>query len=136
VRKNVAAAAAPVAAAPAAADRFTVTVNGRAYEVAMDGSTATIDGAQYDFDVVAGGGGSASRPSTSSATPVTSELAGKVLSVKVKAGQRVSEGDVLLMLEALKMEIEISAPSDGVVAEVAVRDGQKVAAGDVLVAIS
>jgi biotin carboxyl carrier protein len=102
----------------------------------MDGSTATIDGAQYDFDVVAGGGGSAPGPSTSSATPVTSELAGKVLSVKVKVGQRVSEGDVLLMLEALKMEIEISAPSDGVVAEVAVRDGQKVAAGDVLVAIS
>lgn len=136
VRKNVAPAAAPVAAAPAAADRFTVTVNGRAYEVAMDGSTATIDGTQYDFDVVAGGGDAAPAPQASAATPVNAELSGKVLEVKVKVGQRVAKGDVLLMLEALKMEMPISSPAAGVVAEVAVRDGQKVAAGDVLVAIS
>ena len=102
----------------------------------MDGSTATIDGTRYDFDVVAGGGDAAPAPQTSFATPVTAELSGKVLEVKVKAGQRVAEGDVLLMLEALKMEMPISAPVAGVVAAVAVHDGQKVAAGDVLVAIS
>ena len=59
-------------------------------------------------------------------------MPGTILSVKVAAGQAVSRGDVLLTLEAMKMENEIIAPSDGTVGEVFVSVGQSVNTGDVL----
>ncbi|MCL4241847.1 MAG: biotin/lipoyl-binding protein [Dehalococcoidia bacterium] len=66
---------------------------------------------------------------------VTAQIAGRVLSVKVTAGQAVARGDVLLLLEAMKMENEIKAPADGVVKEIAVAEGTRVAEGETLVII-
>jgi propionyl-CoA carboxylase alpha chain len=59
-----------------------------------------------------------------------------VLRVLVSPGDVVSEGQALLVLEALKMEIEVNAPSGGTVAEVLVDAGQQVAAGAVLVTVA
>ena len=66
---------------------------------------------------------------------VTAQIAGRVLSIKVSVGQAVARGDVLLLLEAMKMENEIKAPADGVVKEIAVAEGGRVAEGEVLVVI-
>ena len=62
-------------------------------------------------------------------------MPGTILDVKVKVGDSVKYGDVLLILEAMKMENEIYAPSDGVVASVNVSAGAAVNAGDVLVTL-
>lgn len=72
------------------------------------------------------------------ATPggVAAQIAGRITSIKVKAGDAVAAGDVLLLLEAMKMENEIKAPSAGVVREVLVREGARVAEGDVLVVVT
>lgn len=66
---------------------------------------------------------------------VTSPMPGTILAVNVKAGDKVKAGDVLLILEAMKMENEIVAPQDGVVSRVAVTKGASVNTGDLLIAL-
>ena len=63
-------------------------------------------------------------------------MPGKVLDVKVAVGSVVKAGDLVLLLEAMKMENEIFAPADGTVAEVRVRGGESVNTGDILVVLS
>jgi glutaconyl-CoA decarboxylase len=62
-------------------------------------------------------------------------MPGKVLKVAVSVGAQVNSGDVLLILEAMKMENEIQAPVSGTVKEVRVKDGDSVNTGDVLVVL-
>jgi biotin carboxyl carrier protein len=62
-------------------------------------------------------------------------MPGNVLVVNVTEGEPVARGDVLVVLESMKMELAVAAPSDGVVGEVAVRAGDRVALGQVLVAV-
>jgi len=66
---------------------------------------------------------------------VTSPLPGKIVNVKVSAGQKVKEGDLLLTIEAMKMENEIVAPVTGTVTAVAVAADATVQIGDNLVSI-
>ena len=73
--------------------------------------------------------------SSGSGTPVKAPLQGSILGLAVKVGDSVKKGDVLLKIEALKMENEVFAPSDGVIGSVNVQDGQRVASGDVLCTI-
>ena len=63
-------------------------------------------------------------------------MPGNVLDVKVAVGQQVKKGDVLLILEAMKMENEINAPKDGTVAQVTVTKGATVDSGAVLVVLN
>ena len=66
-------------------------------------------------------------------TTVRAPMPGSVLDVKVTAGQSVRKGDLLLILEAMKMENEIVAPADGKIRQVVVSKGASVATGDVLI---
>lgn len=66
---------------------------------------------------------------------VTAPLAGTVLSLEVEPGDEVKAGDVLLKLEAMKMENEIVSPKNGVVKEVKVSKDQSVKANDVLIVL-
>ena len=63
-------------------------------------------------------------------------MPGTILDVKVSEGQPVNKGDVLVILEAMKMENEIPAPKDGKVAQVVVTKGATVGAGDTLVVLA
>ena len=63
-------------------------------------------------------------------------MPGTILGVKVSVGQSVKKGDVLVVLEAMKMENDIPAPRDGVVASVDVAKGASVQAGDLLVSLN
>ena len=65
-------------------------------------------------------------------TRVLSELNAMVWKIEVAAGQRVNAGDTLIVLEAMKMEIPVTAPRDGVVAAILVAEKQMVAEGDAL----
>lgn len=67
--------------------------------------------------------------------PVAAPLSGSILEIKVKPGDRVKFGQVLLTLEALKMENEIVASQDGVVKEIFVQKGSMVNVGDVLLSV-
>lgn len=80
----------------------------------------------------AAGGGA---PKQAAKGGVRAAIAGKVLRILVKDGDAVKQGDVLLILEAMKMENEVKAPADGTVKEVPVKEGAKVAEGETLVVI-
>ena len=69
------------------------------------------------------------------AKEVLSPIQGTILNVLVKVGQKVKKGDVLLLIEAMKLENEVNAPSDGEVVEVLIDKGQSVTANQVLVRI-
>jgi biotin carboxyl carrier protein len=100
----------------------------------MDGDRAEINGISYDFSVAERAVSAAS--SNAAVTEVKSELAAKVFKVPTTVGQQVAEGDVLVILEALKMEIDVCAPADGVVASLPVSVGQAVATGETVATLS
>ncbi|MDR0652856.1 MAG: biotin/lipoyl-binding protein [Synergistaceae bacterium] len=76
-----------------------------------------------------------SAPVPTGAATIEAPMPGKVLDVKVSVGASVKNGDLVLMLEAMKMENEIFAPSAGTVKEVRVKSGDSVNTGDVLIVL-
>lgn len=113
---------------------YTVTVNGKKYAVAIEGKKATVNGKLYDIDVKAGIEAH-THSSSGEAAPVKAALPGNVLKVLVSCGDSILEGDVIAVIEAMKMETEIKSPLSGVIKSVEIEAGDKVKTGDVLVTI-
>lgn len=76
------------------------------------------------------------KPSPGGGASVNAPMPGSVIEVKVKEGDAVKEGDVLLILEAMKMENELTAPQAGTVSGVMVKKGDTVNSGDPLITLS
>jgi oxaloacetate decarboxylase alpha subunit len=70
------------------------------------------------------------------AEPVLAPLAGNIWKIEVVEGQSVQEGDVLLILEAMKMETQICARKSGVIASITTKEGDAVSVGDSLLSIA
>ncbi|HYH03201.1 MAG TPA: biotin/lipoyl-containing protein [Bacillota bacterium] len=118
---------------------FKVTVNGRVYNVSVAENTGGELKAEpaFEKESVPVISEVTPKPTTVSAgdTPINSPLAGTILSIKVKPGESVNKNQVLLTLEALKMENEIVAPEAGLVNEVFVKTGDTVNVGDTLLSL-
>ncbi|MFN2330480.1 MAG: sodium-extruding oxaloacetate decarboxylase subunit alpha [Halomonas sp.] len=115
---------------PAGPETYTVKVNGKAYvvEVAEGGEIA-------DVQEQSGGAQSAAADVASAPTgeAISAPLAGNIFKVNVRPGDAVKEGDVVIILEAMKMETEVRAATAGTVSAVKVGEGDSVAVGDVLI---
>ncbi|EBM5047020.1 biotin/lipoyl-binding protein, partial [Salmonella enterica] len=127
-------AAQPVAKAekPAASGIYTVEVEGKAFVVKVS------DGGDIS-QLTAAAPAASSAPATAPAgpgSPVTAPLAGNIWKVIAAEGQTVAEGDVLLILEAMKMETEIRAAQAGTVRGIAVKSGDAVSVGDTLMTLA
>ena len=108
--------------------KYKVNVNGTAYEVEIEEMT----GAPAAAPVAA----APAAPAASGAgESITSPMPGNILAVNVAAGDMVKKGQVLMVLEAMKMENEIMAPHDGKVTAVAVTKGAAVESGALLCTI-
>lgn len=119
--------------------KFIVTVNGVSYDVEVeekDAASAQPAVKEQTRPAVqpAENKPAAVKPAAISGTgnPVKAPLPGTVLEVRVSKGQAVKAGDVLMILEAMKMENEILAPSDGKVSEIVATKGAEVGTGDIL----
>ncbi len=128
-----------------AADRpsgYTVTVNGKSYAVTVEDSKATVNGKVYAIDVTEGAETTKSVPqdkseaATADAKSVKAPMPGTVVRVTCNVGDHVAAGDTLLVLEAMKMEVEVKAPVEGTISSVAVSPGDQVTAGRVLAYIN
>ena len=123
------------AAQASASGEYTIKVNGKNYAVKLEGENkATVNGKAYDINVKAGIESKAAA-SSGSGEEVKSGLPGNVLRVEVSEGDEVAEGDVLIVVEAMKMETEIKSPKAGVVQSVLVAQGDKVVSGQALVTL-
>ena len=131
-KKSASAAAAPVETS--ADDGYTVSVNGKKYAVKVEGDKAVVNGKSYDINVKAGME-TASASSAGEGTPIKTGLPGNVLRLLVSEGDSVAEGDVVAVIEAMKMETEIKSTVAGTVKSIDVEAGDKVQAGQVLVTV-
>ena len=116
---------------------YTITVNGNVYDVTVEekgGVAAPVAQAAATPAPQApvAQAPKAAAPAGGGSVQINSPMPGKILSVKASAGQAVKKGDVILLLEAMKMENEVVAPQDGTVASINVASGDMVEAGDVL----
>lgn len=117
-------------------EKYKVTIEDRVYEVTVEPLEVGVSDQQKpnELDSTPSPESKPAAPNVSG-TKVEAPLAGSVLSVNVKVGDQVNEGDVLLTLEALKLENEITSPTSGKVVEV-VSAGNTVETGQTLAVIS
>lgn len=129
--------------------KFNITVNGNSYEVEVEEVGGVSTSAPAPRPAAAPSrapkaAAPAAKPAAPAAKPaapaagsttVTAPMPGNIWEVKVNVGDEVKNGDVLVVLEAMKMENEIMAPADGKVVSINAPKGTAVNAGDVLVVL-
>ena len=130
---------------------YTITVNGNTYDVTVEEgaravqSTAPVAApaakpvaapAPKAADAPAPAAPAAAPSGSAGSVKVSSPMPGKIVSVKAAVGQAVKKGDVLLILEAMKMENEIVCPQDGTIASINVSAGQTVESGNLLATLN
>ena len=123
---------------------YRITVNGTSYDVSVEelsGGVAPVVAAPVAAPVAAA---PAAAPAPAKAAPaggagsikVSSPMPGKILAVKSNVGDSVKKGQVILILEAMKMENEVVAPEDGTIASIDVTVGASVESGDTLATLN
>ncbi len=122
-----------------AEDTFTITVDGNEYVVKVDDGgdvtqLAAVNGAPTSLGGAAAAAGAAP-VAAGGGDPVGSPLAGNIFKVMVQPGDQVAEGDLVIILEAMKMETEIRAPKAGTIGSVSAKEGNAVKVGDTLYTI-
>ncbi len=135
----------PAAFEPVPTGKPTVQTNDAGEEI----YTVEVEGVSYTVSVANGGdisgiapvGGTVATPAASAlpatgGNPINAPLAGTVVKVLVQPGQAVTEGETIIILEAMKMETSISAPATGNIVEVRIQAGDNCAVGDVLVTLA
>ena len=118
--------------------KYKVTLNNRVYEVEVEqGQAMLIDEYGLSAPAAPAAPAAAAAPvSVAAGEPVKSPMPGNILRIEVSQGQQVKEGDVLMVLEAMKMENEIVATKSGTIAQIAVSKGAGVETGAVLAVIA
>lgn len=127
--------------------KYVVTLNGKNYEVEVNETEAVVtnvsDAVYAPAPVAAPAPTAAPAPAapaapqavSASGTQIVAPMPGSIVNINVSAGQAVKAGDVLIILEAMKMENDITAPCDGVVKQIVTSKGATVNTDDVLLVI-
>ena len=120
----------------ATSNEVTVTVGGSSYGIKIENGKAIVDGVSYDYTIKDGISQTASAPtqasSSGAATPITAGLPGTVVKIISPVGTQVSDGTTILIVEAMKMEVEIKSSVSGSVKEIKVKPGDSIVAGQEL----
>ena len=120
---------------------YTITVNGNVYDVTVEegASTGAVSAPAAPKAAPKAAAAPAAKPAatgTAGSVKITSPMPGKILDVKAKVGDAVKKGQVILILEAMKMENDIVAPEDGTVASINAAVGSAVEAGETIATLN
>ena len=138
VRKGALTPAAPAATAGGDGG-YTVSVNGKKFAVEVKGDKATVNGKSYDIGVADGieaASSSSVAHESADSVEVAAPMNAKVMKVNVSVGDHVSEGDVLFIVEAMKMEVEVKASAGGTISSISVDAGEQVTAAQAMASIN
>ena len=120
----------------ATSNEVTVTVGGSSYGIKIENGKAIVDGVSYDYTIKDGISQTTSAPaqasSSGASTPITAGLPGTVVKIISPVGTQVSDGTTILIVEAMKMEVEIKSSVSGSVKEIKVKPGDSIVAGQEL----
>ena len=130
--------------------KYKITINGRTYEVEVEQDSAMIVDEYEAYAPAPAAPAAPAAPVAQAAAPapaaapvvtgngetVEAPMPGSIVNVLVKAGQKVNAGDVLVIIEAMKMENEIMAPKNGTITQVVIKQGDKVETGTPLIVIA
>ena len=125
--------------------KFIINVNGNSYEVEVEEVGVSAPAVTAAAPAAAPAAVKAATPAAKPApapsgaagsVSVDAPMPGSVIKVNVKVGDKVTNGQALVILEAMKMENEIASPADGVVASINVSQGDSVNTGDVLITLN
>ena len=130
IRKNV------EESAKATSNEVTITIGGSSYGIKIENGKAIVDGVSYDYSIKDGISQTTLTPtqatSSGAASPVTAGLPGTVVKIVSPVGTQVSDGTTILIVEAMKMEVEIKSSVSGSVKEIKVKPGDSIVAGQEL----
>jgi pyruvate carboxylase subunit B len=118
---------------------YTVTVNGKKFAIEVKGDKATVNGKSYDIGVADGmetSGTATVAHASADSVEVKAPMNAKVIKANVSVGDHVSEGDVLFVVEAMKMEVEVKASTSGTITSIAVEAGAQITAGQAIASIN
>ncbi len=119
--------------------RYNITVNGTAYDVSVEDitdSSSPVQTAPKAAPKAAAPKAPKAVSGTEGSVKITAPMPGNILEVKIKVGDKVTKGQVIAVLEAMKMENDIVAPQDGTVASVNVAKGDTVETSDAIATLS
>ncbi len=127
----------PAAAASGNNSDFTVKVNNSSYAVQLKGDQAVVNGVAYNINVTDGITAAPAAPVAGGGADITvkAPMPGLILKIDVAVGDSVKKDEVLLVMEAMKMENQIFAPEDGIVKEIKVKQGDQLQADEVLIVL-
>ncbi|OVE74003.1 biotin attachment protein [bacterium B17] len=116
---------------------YTVSVDGTDYAITINNNTTTVDGKAYTVDLRASDSAAApaaasESKATGTITPIKAQMPGQVIKIVASEGQEVNEGDTILVLEAMKMEMDVNSHISGTVTKIVAKEGAQVAAEDLL----
>ena len=117
---------------------YKIPLNGKIYEVDVEYGKAVLVNEYDENDSPAPAVSAApaiTAPAITSGEPITSPLPGNVFKINVTEGERVVAGQVLLVIEAMKMENEVLAPRDGTVLQIMTKQGATLNTGDMLIVL-
>ncbi len=122
------------------AEGYTVSIGNHKYSVSFDGDNAIVNGKKYNVSVKEGIEETkalvSEKDETADSVTIKAPMPGSVFKILVNAGDAVDEGDVVIILEAMKMEIEIKSAVSGTVSSVLITPGQQITAGQDLISIN
>ncbi len=106
------------------------------FNVTLEGNSAVVNGKNYTVDVAAGGASAEAAGGTGEGEKVEAPMPGLILRLEKSVGDSVDEGELIMVMEAMKMETEIHAPKAGTITDIPVKQGDQMKAGETLAVIA
>ena len=125
---------------PGSVGSYLVTVNGREHSMVIEGDKATVNGKVYEVTIRTDKNGkaieTAAKTTTAETTEIIAQMPGKIMRILHKEGDVIKTGESILVIESMKMEVQITSTVSGKLSKIAVSEGEQVTTGQLLATVN